>query len=325
MRITAFALGGLIWVAAAPPASAGPFDGKWVADIPAQGRCNYTSTLEIVVADGSISGQVRNPGNVVPVTGTVDHDGNGSLVVARSSQATLKMTGDRFDTEWQNSQCVRHAQGNRIDLARQASLAAERKQYQDQFADLSRRAEAGDKKVDYTALRAAYVYSESWDFYNIRLPELMLQAFAAQKGGDCTTALADADQVLKSNFTVSEAHQLRADCLEDNDRAHARIESGIADGLKDSVLDSGDGENEKTAYVINTMDEENLALIHRHFQIKARQTEVRGQDGRYYDVIQAIGIGAGIRVRTVYFDVSSFAKGRESKRAAIAEATASIH
>lgn len=324
MRIAAFIVGALVWVMAAPAALAASFDGKWVADIPAEGRCNYTSTMEIVVADGTISGQVHNPANVVPVTGKVDNDGNGSLLVARVSQATLKMTGDRFDAEWQNSQCVRHAQGNRVDASKQASLTSERKQYQDQFADLARRAEAGEK-VDYTALRSAYVYTDGWDFYIGRLVELMQQAYAAKKGGDCATALADADQVLKTNFTVSAAHQLRADCLEDSDRPRVRIESTIADGLKDSLFESGDGESEKSAYIVNTMDEENITLDHRHLQIKARQTEVRGLDGRYYDVVQAVGFGAGVRVRTVYFDVSSFAKGRESRRAAAAQTAAAIH
>ncbi len=281
--------------------------------------------MEFLVAGGNITGQVHNPANVVSVTGKVDGDGNGSLTVANVSAATLHMTGDHFDAEWQNRECVRHAEGSRENAGQEAALTAERKQYQDRFADLSRRAGTGDKTVDYAALRAAYVYSETWDFYNARLPELMQQAYAAQKGGDCATALADIDQVLHMNFTVSEAHSLRGECLKETDRDQSRIESRIADGLSNSVLDSGDGDNEKTAYVVNTMDEENLALIHRHLQIKARQTEIRGTDGHYYDMIQAIGLSGGVRVRAVYFDVSSFAKGRESKRAAAALAAANIH
>jgi hypothetical protein len=326
MRVSILVLTGLFWAAATLAASAGTFDGKWVADIPAEGRCNYTSTLEILIADGNITGQVHNPANVVPVSGKVDNDGNGSLLVANVSQATLKITGDRFDANWQNSQCSRHAEGGRVDAGRDASLATERKQYQDKFADLVTRAESGDKQVDYTALRTAYVYTENWDFYDTKTVSLMQQAYAAKKGEDCVTALADLDQVIKFDFTIAEAHSMRADCLEDSDRAHARIESAIADGLTDSVTGSGDGESEKTAYVVDTVNEENEILLHKHFQLRARQTEVRGADGRHYDTVQAIALNNGVvRERNIYFDVSSFAKGRESKRAAAALTAASIH
>ena len=72
----------------------------------------------------------------------------------------------------------------------------------------------------------------------------------------------------------------------------------------------------------------------RKIQIKARQTEVRGSDGHYYDEVQGISIHSGwgaygntttsASVKTVYFNVDSFVKGRESHRAAIATAAATI-
>ena len=168
--------------------------------------------------------------------------------------------------------------------------SAERKQYQDRFADLVARAEAGDKEVDYTALRTAYAYSEHWDFYSPQVVSLLQQAAAAKKGGDCTTTMSATDDLLKLNFTVSEAHEFRHDCLEDTDRAKARIESDIADGLTDSLMNSGDGESEKTAYVVNTQEEENRVLVHKHYQLRGRQTEVRGSDGHFYDTVTAIEI-----------------------------------
>jgi hypothetical protein len=330
MRPSFLLLTGFFWAAGALSALAAPFDGKWVADLPAQNGCNYTSTMTLLVADGAITGQVRNPGNQRPVTGKVEADGTGSLDIA-GQPATVKFTSDHFDASWQNSACIRHAEGDRdFDPSQQATLVAERKQYQDRFADLVARAEAGDKKVDYTALRSAYVYSEHWDFYNPQVISLLQQATAAKKGGDCTTTMSATDDLLKLNFTVSEAHELRHDCLEGTDRAKARIESDIADGLTDSILASGDGESEKTAYVVNTREEEDRVLAHKHFQLRGRQTEVRGADGHFYDTVTAIGIDTTpyntfVRARTIYFDVTSFSKARISKRAAIAVAAASIH
>lgn len=330
MRPSFLLLMGFFWSAGALSALAAPFDGKWVADIPAQNRCNYTSTVTLLVADGAITGQVHNPGNTRPITGKVEADGAGSLEVA-GRPAVIKFTGDHFDASWQNNACIRHAEGDRdLEPSQAAALVAERKQYQDRFADLVARAEAGDKKVDYTALRTAYIYSEHWDFYSPQVVGLLQQAAAAQKGGDCATALSATDDLLKLNFTVSEAHELRHDCLEDTDRGQARIESDIADGLTDSILASGDGESEKTAYVVNTQEEENRVLVHKHYQLRGRQTEVRGADGHFYDTVTAIEIenttfSSYIRARTIYFDVTSFSKARISKRAAIAVAAASIH
>ena len=312
------------------PAAAAPFDGKWFADIPAVGKCNFTSTMTLLVAGGDVQGQVRRPKNIVGVTGKVDADGNGSIVVANVSQGTIKFSGDHFDADWSNNSCSRHASGNRdIDATQQAAIADQRKQHQNAYADLVRRATAGEK-IDYTALRAEYVYSEGWDFYDGKLGSLLDQANLAAKGKDCATALDKTEQVLKIDFLIDAAHAIRADCLADTDRAKSRIEQNIADGLIHSLMDSGDGNSMDSAYIVSTLREEMDVLANRHIQIKSRQTEVRGSNGRFYDVVQGIAIRSGfgnlsVSTKTVYFDVGSFEKGRESKRAAIAVAAAGIH
>ncbi len=312
-----------------PAAAAGPFDGKWIADIPAQGKCNGTSTLTLVVADGTIQGQVHNPANVRSMTGHVDADGNGTFTVAKMD-GTIKFSGNHFDATWFNGTCDRHAEGDRApDSNQQAATAAARKDHQAAFADLVRRAEAGEK-IDYARLRAEYVYSENWDFYGNKINGLMQQADAASKGKDCSSALEKTGDVTKLDFTVVLAHSIKSDCLEDSDRAKSRIESNIADGLDDSLMRSGDGDSEKTAYVVSTMHDEMRALLKRHIQIKARQTEVRGSDGHYYDEVQGISVRSGfgsvsVSTKTVYFNVDSFVTGRESKRAAVAQAEAALH
>jgi hypothetical protein len=304
-------------------AAAAPFDGKWLADIPAVGKCNFTSTMALLVAGSDIQGQVLRPNGNVGVTGKVDADGNGSILVANVSQGTIKFSGDHFDADWSNNSCSRHASGNRaMDAAQQAAIATQRKQHQDAYADLVRRANAGEK-IDYTALRAEYVYSEGWDFYDNKLGSLLDQANLAAKGKDCPTALDKTEQVLKIDFLIDSAHAIRADCL--TDRPKSRIEQNIADGLIHSLMDSGDGDSMESAYTVSTLREEMDVLANRHIQIKARQTEVRGSNGRFYDVVQGISIRTGgISARTVYFDVGSFEKGRDSKRAAMAVAAAGV-
>lgn len=325
----------LLLTVLARPALAAPFDGKWLADIPAQGKCNGTSTLNLIVVEGHIQGQVHNPTNVREMVGQVGEDGNGTFTVNGAS-GTIRFNGEHFDATWYNGTCDRHAEGDRApDASRQAALADERHQRQAEYADLVRRAEAGEK-IDYARLRADYVYSEAWDFYGNRINGLMTEAIASQKGKDCAAALVQVEQTIKADFTVAQAHKIKADCLEDADRAESRIEQAIADGLDDSLMGSGDGDSEKAAYVVSSMHEEMRALAKREIQLKTRATQVRGSDGHFYDRVDGISIRSGFigpygqtgiraSAKTVFFNVDSFVKGHESKRAAVAQAAAMVH
>jgi hypothetical protein len=337
MRTAAAMIAAVLVMGAAvsPACAAGPFDGKWIADIPAGNSptCGYTSTMTLIVADGALQGQNQNPANMRSVQGHVDTDGTVNFTVG-GSPGTGKFSGDHFDMTWFNGHCDRHALGNRApDAGQQAQAAAARKQHQLAYADLVRRALTGEK-IDDAALRAEYVYDENWDFYDSKINGRLGQADAASRGGDCTGALETADEILKMDFTNIRAHEIRSACLESSDHARARIESGIARDLDASLTSSGDGDSEKTAYTVSTMNDELHVLAARKIQVKARQTEVRGSDGHYYDEIQGISIQSGFgaygesatraSLKTVYFNVDSFVKGRESRRAAIATAAATI-
>ena len=327
-------------------ALAGAFDGKWVADIPAQGGCTSTATMVMVVAGDSIAGETHNPTNVIPFTGKVDADGNATFVAGNRYPGTMTFTRDHFDATWNNGACDRHAQGDRApDPKQMAALAEQRKQHQGAYAELIRRAESGDKTVDYTALRAESVYAEDWNFYDNKVNGLLDQASAAVAGKDCVLALQKLDQVIKLDFTIDSAHALRSDCLKRTGQAdRARVESDIADGLIHSLMDSAsrgdhgvmhalsndDGQTEQTAYVVGTLREEMDVLANRHIQLKFRQTEIRGSNGHYYDLIKGVSIrsGAGavdVSVKSVYFDITNFVTGRASRRAVTQTTLATIH
>ncbi len=144
------------------------------------------------------------------------------------------------------------------------------------------------------------------------------------------------DQVIKLDFTIDSAHALKSDCLKAaGDRDGARIEADIAKGLIHSLMDSGKGDSEKTAYLVSSLREEMDVLANRHIQLRTRDTEIRGSDGRFYDLVHGIAIesSAGMavergpyivsrpgvveaRTRDIYFDVTSFVQGRASRRAA---------
>lgn len=314
LMITALMLG-----VSSTSALAGGFDGNWVALIPPQEHCNRTSIMTLTLSGNQFQGQLRNPGDTEAFSGKINADGIGTFLVYPRFPGIIRFTADHFDANWNNENCSHHALGDRaMTTAESAAAFAARKKFQAAYADLTRRAAEGDPSVDFTALRAAYPYTDQWDPFGNKTAALLDQAAAASRGKDCTTALAKLDEVLKFDFTIDAAHALRSDCLAETGNAPAaKVESAIADALIHSLMNSGDGNAERTAYLVMTEREEMDVLANRHLVLKIRQTEVRGNDGRFYDEVQGSSAGDGAAIKTVFFDVSSFISGRKSRMAAI--------
>ncbi len=309
----------------APAAAADSFDGKWIAEMPPQqAPCNTTETMTAVVIDGNVIGQIL--GRRATFNGKVEADGGGTISFGQDS-GTIKFSGSQFAVNWMTPKCGQlHAFGDRAPSdADNARLANERRQHQARYAELVTQAEAGDQTIDYTQLRADYPYSEHWDPYGNKTDGLMQQAEAAVNGGDCRQAMTLLDQVIETDFTIDSAHALRSDCLKASDPARAAIESQIADGLVRSLMNSGNGDSEPTAYVVGTMWEERDILANRHIQLKTRQTRLRGGGGRYYDLASGVSLKDGVQAHKIYFDASALVAGRLSRDAAVAIATAALH
>jgi hypothetical protein len=298
----------------AGPAMADTFDGNWIGQIPPSGQCHSVSTMTITVSGDTLSGVIHNRSNVRSFTGKIDAGGNATFTTQYNYSGTIKFTPDHFDANWNSGDCQRHSLGDRApDAAQTAALVAQRKQFQATYDDLSARAAAGEKTVDFTVLRFAYPFTQQWDAFSRTSAPLMEQASAAAKGKDCDTALEKLDEVLKIDYTIIVAHRVRSTCLKGD---AARIESRIADGLMDSLKDGGNGKSEKTAYPVMTLHEERDILGEKHIVLKTRDVEVRGSNGRYYDVVHGISLWNGISVKEVYFDVTTEVNGRNSSLAA---------
>jgi hypothetical protein len=295
--------------------AAGTFDGNWIGQVPPIGKCPQQSVMTITIADENLIGQVHNVGNVRTIKGTIDADGNATFAVLPNYRGTMKFTGDHFDGNWNNGACIRHVLGDRApDAAKTAEFAAQRKQAQVLYDDLTAKAARGERSVDYAALRDSYPYTKQWDVFSNKTAPLMDQAKVAAKGGDCAAALEKLDEVLKIDYTVIVTHEMRSDCLKQaNRRDESRIETGIADGLKKSLTSGGDGNTEKTAFPVMTMHEEMDVLADKHIVLKTRQTEVRASNGRFYDVVHGISLRNGkAEQHDVYFDVTTQVTARNS-------------
>jgi hypothetical protein len=309
----------LMLASSSTPTLAANFDGNWVALIPPQGPCNRTSIMTLTMSGNTFQGQLRNPARTEAFSGKVDANGYGTFLVYPRFPGIIKFTADHFDANWNIDACSRHALGDRALTRTETSTAfAARKQFQADYADLTKRAADGDRSVDFTVLRASYPYTDQWDPFGNKTAALLDQAVAAAKGRDCSTALEKLEEILRLDFTIDAAHAVRSDCLAETGNGPAsKIESAVADGLIRSLMNSGDGNEERTAYVVMTEREEMDVLANRRLVLKVRQTEIRGQDGHFYDEVQATSAQSGESVKTVYFDVSSFVVGRRSRMAAV--------
>ena len=299
----------------AAAASAGTFDGNWIGQIPPSGSCRAMATMTITVSGDAVSGLMHNsPRNIRAFKGTIDADGNATFTTELGHPGTIKFTADHFDANWNSGDCQRHSLGDRApDAAQIAALIERRHQAQLSYDELTARAAAGDKSVDFTALRSNFPFTRQWDAYDSNVSSILEQAKTAANGKDCATALEKLAEVLKADYTLITAHRLRADCLSGD---AARLESRVADGLMRSLTHGGDGRSESSAYPVMSRHEESDLLADKHILIKTRDVEVRGSNGRFYDVVHGFALNNGVREQDVYFDVSTEVTGRSSAMAA---------
>ena len=91
----------------------GPYDGQWIAAVPAQGRCTFDAQLTIDVHGTSLAGIAINPQGRFPLTGTVDQAGNGTFSIGEFF-GSIRFSQDGFTAEYANDCGQRHAEGSKV-------------------------------------------------------------------------------------------------------------------------------------------------------------------------------------------------------------------
>lgn len=301
------------------PGPPGRFDGLWWSERLGMGKpCNASTYIDATVSGDTVMGELHAPWHNANFSATIGADGTGTLNL-EGARGSVRFHANSFQMAWVGGRCGSEvALGDRApDAARQQAMLQIRQQNQQALKALIDRAERGDATVDYTALRTAAIYADDWAFYNNKAQGPMQLAADEAKGGDCPQALDNLDLTIRYDFTIDSAHALKADCLRKSNPAKAKIDDAIANGLVRSLMRSGDGAREKTAYVVTTGREIADVLANRKIQIKTLQHEVRGSDGHYYSVVQGLSVDKkGNHVRSVYFNVDAFVTGRQSRRVA---------
>ena len=94
------------------------YDGRWVANVPAQGTCP-ASRLILNVRGTSIRGTAANPSGIFPIMGSLGGGGLGTIRIVGMG-GTIRFTGNRFVADYFNICGPRYAVGVR-KAARRAS------------------------------------------------------------------------------------------------------------------------------------------------------------------------------------------------------------
>ncbi len=179
------------------------------------------------------------------------------------------------------------------------------------YDELVARAKTGDANVDYLALRNAFAESPNYDPYGSNLRGLQNDMLDAYRRADCAAVVAKADSILAVNFVHVDAHLLASLCHGKlgNEQAMRR-ERQAARGLIDSILRSGDGKSEESAFVVIQISEEYSIL--RLLELQPSSQALIHAQGHSYDRFEAKSSDTGQQV-VVFFNIDRplAALGRE--------------
>ena len=127
------------------------------------------------------------------------------------------------------------------------------------------------------------------------------ELFDAYRRADCAAVVAKADSILAVNFVHAEAHLLAGLChgkLGNEEAMRREREAGL--GLIDSILKSGDGKSERTAFVVVQIAEEYNVL--RLLGLRPSNQALIHAQGHSYDRFDAKSNDTGQQV-VVFFNI----------------------
>jgi hypothetical protein len=183
-----------------------------------------------------------------------------------------------------------------------AKVAGTAEEAEARYADLVRRAEAGEA-IDFRALRWAWLHGASmkYDPFSERLSALREAMFEAMgEEGDPAVVLARARELLAINYIDLDAQMARwRACKLLKDEPCAQRGRVIFEGLVDSVVEGGDGASCATAWKVVSVAEE-YSVLGMMGARRLRQSVVR-EGGNTCDALEVERDG---RRTTFYFEIS---------------------
>ncbi|MEO8648747.1 MAG: DUF4919 domain-containing protein [Acidobacteriota bacterium] len=173
------------------------------------------------------------------------------------------------------------------------------------YESLLTKAKRGEKGLDYAALRIAYAATS--DFNPVVDAKVRVEMYKLIKEKKFKEAIKLAEAVHKTNFVDISSHMVLALAYAElKDQPKADFHKNTYLGLVNSIINSGDGETAKTAYIVISVPEEYAILD--AFEYKRGTQEVVTENGHKYDVLTVTDTKTNSPVK-MYFNIDIVWKG----------------
>ena len=168
------------------------------------------------------------------------------------------------------------------------------------YDSLLEQVKKGDPAADFTALRFAYADNPPKDSGGIDA-DANKEMYSALRNKQYSKAIEYAEKIVKGKFVDINAHLVLAVAYkEKNDKDKEEFHSYVAEGLIKSILKSGNGKSQETAFVVISTDEEYVIL--RVFGLMPGTQSLQNAKEHHYDRLDAVDPKTNQKV-TLYFNI----------------------
>jgi hypothetical protein len=169
-----------------------------------------------------------------------------------------------------------------------------------EYNSLIERLKSGDANVDFGKLRAAYAASSEYSPPETD-PDALEAMYAALSKRKYDEAIRIAEKALKEHYLDIDAHHVLSIAYRGSkDPIRADFHHGVAGGLINAILKSGDGKSPQTAMVVLATHEEYVILS--VLALRPGSQSLQEKEGHFYDMLKAVSTETNQTV-TLYFNI----------------------
>lgn len=169
------------------------------------------------------------------------------------------------------------------------------------YQELLKQVKESSPKADFLKLRMAFTETAAYNPYDSDVMAKQEMAEALDNK-EYEKALKLAEKALANRYVDINAHSVAARACEGLKKTEqAEFHRKVHDGLIQSILKSGDGKNQESAYAVIFVDEEYAVL--GHLGIRRTQQALVGDKGQKFDRIVGVDKKSNERI-TLYFNVT---------------------
>lgn len=170
----------------------------------------------------------------------------------------------------------------------------------DSYESILERVKTGDPAADFAALRLAYADNPPKDAEGAD-PDVSKSMFASMRDKKYGKAVEYAEQIIKGEFVNIDAHLVASAAYkEKGDAEKEKFHRYVAEGLIKSILKSGDGKSQATAFTVISTEEEYVIL--RVYGLTPGSQSLLSAGGHHYDRLDAVNPKTNEKV-TLFFNI----------------------